>query len=110
MVATMARTPSRVFESIESAHEYVGLLCDAIDEAEETIEHEMALPVTSHRHVDALRLAHYKLNSLRQHLLVSRRLLNDLRTLRRYLLEERTADRPAGRSGATDTALADAFV
>jgi hypothetical protein len=45
--------------------------------------------------VEALRLVAHKLNQLRQHLLASLRLLNDLRTLRRLLLNERqTASAP----------------
>jgi hypothetical protein len=51
------------------------------------IEQEMATArdVSGSRHLDALRLVHYKLHSLRGHLVMSRRLLGDLRTLRRYL-------------------------
>ena len=41
------------------------------------------------RRVDAFRLVSLKLNQLRQHLLASLVLLNDLRTLRRLLLGER---------------------
>ena len=39
-----------------------------------------------------MRLVDYKLKMLRQHFVVSRRLLTDLRTLRRYLLDERTPE------------------
>lgn len=83
---------SNVFDSIESAHEYVGLLCEALDEAADTITGEMAGPVvTSHqRQLDALRLVDHKLKALRKHFVASRLLLNDLRTLRRYLFDERT--------------------
>ena len=83
-----ASTP---FDSIESAHEYIGLLCEALDDAHSTIGQEIAHPCefTGARHLDALRLADYKLKSLRQHFVASRRLLTDLRTLRRYLLDER---------------------
>ena len=49
--------------------------------------------ITRARHLDALRLADYKLKSLRQHFVASRRLLTDLRTLRRYLLDERMEER-----------------
>ena|ERR1700674_4936518 len=90
-MAYAALTP---FDSIESAHEYVGLLCEALDDAERTIGQEIAYPCafTGPRHVDALRLVDYKLKMLRQHFVVSRRLLTDLRTLRRYLLDERTPE------------------
>lgn len=86
---------STPFDSIESAHEYIGLLCEALDDAHRTIGQEIAHPCefTGARHVDALRLVDYKLKSLRQHFVASRRLLTDLRTLRRYLLDERMDDR-----------------
>jgi hypothetical protein len=91
----MAQTSRINFEHIESAHEYVGLLCETVDEAARSIEQEMAAPspMTGARHLDAFRLVDYKLKRLREHLLASRRLLNDLRTLRRYLLDERASDR-----------------
>jgi hypothetical protein len=86
---------STPFDSIESAHEYIGLLCEALDDAHRTIGQEIAHPCefTGVRHLDALRLADYKLKSLRQHFVASRRLLTDLRTLRRYLLDERMEER-----------------
>jgi hypothetical protein len=91
----MADTSGVRFGNIESAHEYVTLLCEALDEAERTIGDELSAPspVTRARHLDALRLVEYKLRSLRQHLLTSRRLLSDLRTLRRYLQDERAGER-----------------
>ena len=97
--------PSTPFDSIESAHEYIRLLREAVDEAEQTIEREISYPCafTGRRHLDALRLVDYKLKSLRQHFVVSQRLLTDLRTLRRYLLDERASERTA-----TDPATADA--
>lgn len=98
--------PSTVFDSIESAHEYVGLLCEAVDEAEGCIQQEMALgPISTRpRRTDALRLVDYKLRTLRQHFLASRVLLNDLRTLRRYLFEER-GDEQEAPDTATGTRL-----
>lgn len=98
-------TSSSPFDSIESAHEYVGLLCEAVDEASATISGELGSPVVSAhaRQIDALRMVDYKLKALRQHLVTSRLLLNDLRTLRRYLFEERNAaeaEQPAPRSVA----------
>jgi hypothetical protein len=91
----MADTSGVRFGNIESAHEYVTLLCEALDEAECTIADELSAPsaLTRARHLDALRLVDYKLHRLRQHLLVSRRLLSDLRTLRRYLQDERASER-----------------
>jgi hypothetical protein len=40
-----------------------------------------------------LRLVDYKLKTLERHLVTSRRLLTDLRMLRRYLFDERTLER-----------------
>ena len=101
----MANKPSSTpFDSIESAHEYIGLLCEAVDEAEGTIAREITYPCafTGRRHLDALRLADYKLKALRQHFVVSQRLLTDLRTLRRYLLDERNPEPMSDRHAASD--------
>jgi hypothetical protein len=97
--------PSTPFDSIESAHDYIRLLREAVDEAERTIEKEIAYPCafTGRRHLDALRLVDYKLKSLRQHFVVSQRLLTDLRTLRRYLLDERTSDRTPAEPVSSET-------
>jgi hypothetical protein len=99
----MART-SIVFESIESAHHYIGLLCEALDEEAQVIKQEMAAPsaLARGRHLDALRLVDHKLNTLRKHFVVSRRLLGDLRTLRRYLLDERASERAASQGPASE--------
>jgi hypothetical protein len=82
------------FENIESAHEYVGLLLEALTEAAATIGQEIETPseIARDRHLDALRLVDYKLKTLERHLSVSKRLLTDLRSLRRYLFEERTLE------------------
>jgi hypothetical protein len=86
------------FENIESAYLYVALLREALDDAYASIEDETEAALASQgteRRVEALRLVAHKLNQLRQHLLASLRLLNDLRTLRRLLLNERqTASAP----------------
>lgn len=84
-----SRTP---FDSIESAQEFLGLLLEAVSDAKQTTETDIledAQPQS--RRKDALGLVLYKLNKLEQHLGSSRRLLNDLRTLRRLLLDERAA-------------------
>ena len=77
------------FANIESAYRYVTLLRDALDDAYasigQDIETASATPGTD-RQVQALRLVAHKLTQLRQHLLASLRLLNDLRMLRRLLL------------------------
>ena len=105
----MAYTPSTPFDSIESARDYIALLCESLDEAEHAIEREIAEPgaLTRPRHLDALRLVDYKLNTLRHHLVASRRLLTDLRALRRYLLDERTLARASGRPPSSDSTFFD---
>ena len=105
----MANT-STPFDSIESAHEYIGLLCEALDEAQRTIVQEIAQPCafTGARHLDALRLVDYKLKTLRQHFVVSRRLLTDLRTLRRYLLDERMDESTYGSQTSVGSTYRDA--
>ena len=79
------------FDSIESSHDYVRMLGQAIDDAICQIDEDirMASANGAARRVEALRLAAYKLELLRGHFVSSRRLLNDLRTLRRLLLGER---------------------
>jgi hypothetical protein len=82
------------FDSIEGAQEYVALLSETMEEAARAIAREMALTAGTRgaeRRLDALRLVNLKLTQLRFHMGSSRRLLNDLRTLRRLLLGERAA-------------------
>ncbi|MBZ5616698.1 MAG: hypothetical protein LAO23_22045 [Acidobacteriia bacterium] len=79
------------FDSVENAHDYVRLLGEAIAEAKNEIEADLAeaAKARSERRVQALQIVQFKLNKLEQHLKTSSRLLNDLRSLRRLLLEER---------------------
>jgi hypothetical protein len=79
------------FESIESAREFITMLSEVIAEAklevEEHIQQESGSDATRSR--DALRIAHYNLVKLETHVSSSRRILNDLRSLRRLLFSER---------------------
>ncbi len=79
------------FDTVENAHQYVRLLAEAIAEAQSEIEADLgaAEQARSERRVEALRIVKFKLDKLEQHLKTSSRLLNDLRTLRRLLLDER---------------------
>jgi hypothetical protein len=79
------------FDSVESAHEYLRLLSETLLEAKRDIEGDIAAQADSQvpRRVEALRLVLYKLDRLEQHIKSGRRVLNDLRTLRRLLLQER---------------------
>ena len=79
------------FESIESAREFVELLAESIQEAlREVREHlEEAKAANDQRRVEALTLTIYKMEQLASHTSKSRRVLNDLRSLRRLLFGER---------------------
>jgi hypothetical protein len=81
------------FDNIESALEYVNQLLEATREAQDQIEKEILRAATPQlaRRKQALQLVNYKLDKLSSHITASRHILNDLRTLRRLLLEERKA-------------------
>ena len=85
-----AETP---FDSIEGSHEYVALLAEALAEDRGEVEAEIALAdrERADRRKEALILVSYNLAKLNLHITTSRRILNDLRTLRRLLLDEREA-------------------
>ncbi len=88
----MPYEPETPFDTIEGALEYFSLLADSVEEARRDIvvELEQARKESDGtRRADALRLVAYKLDRLAEHARASRRLLNDLRTLRRLLLDER---------------------
>lgn len=89
--------PMVSFDSIEGSHDYVCRLGQAVDDALCQIEADIRIATANGatRRLEALRLAAYKLTLLRGHFVTSRRLLNDLRTLRRLLLQERTPGRSA---------------
>jgi uncharacterized membrane protein YccC len=87
----MVMTSQTAFDTIESAQEFLGLLREAVEEARQTAEADIFEEDSkTARQMDALRLVLYKLEKLEQHVKISGRLLNDLRTLRRLLLEERS--------------------
>lgn len=79
------------FDSVENAQQYVRLLVETIAEAKSEIEADLAAAAAakSQRRVQALQIVQFKLGKLEKHLQTSSRLLNDLRTLRRLLLDER---------------------
>jgi hypothetical protein len=88
----MPYKPETPFDSIEGALEYVGLLVESVVEAREDIAAELEearRKGDAKRRADALQLVAYKLDRLAEHTRSSRRLLNDLRMLRRLLLDER---------------------
>jgi hypothetical protein len=88
----MSRNSETPFDNIESSHEYVTLLAEAIDVALAELEADIAVAGAdgADRRKEALQLVLFNMNKLQGHMTASRRILNDLRTLRRLLLEERT--------------------
>jgi len=85
---------SKPFESIESAHEFVALLEESIQEAADDVRGHLggAQAAGDERQVRALNLALYKLTQLAAQMHKSRRALNDLRSIRRLLFTERELD------------------
>jgi hypothetical protein len=87
-VGYQAETP---FDNIEGSHEYVAMLAESLDEARRDVEAELAAAERegADRRKEALLLVSYNLAKLNLHITTSRRILNDLRSLRRLLLAER---------------------
>ncbi|MGH9521226.1 MAG: hypothetical protein ACRD3E_01700 [Terriglobales bacterium] len=83
--------PSTPFDTIESAHEFFELLSATIADAKQEVTSDVKRERTDgdRRRLEALRVAVYNLERLEYHLTRSKRILNDLRTLRRLLLQER---------------------
>lgn len=102
--------PENPFANVEAAHEYVALLVEAVGQARAEVAQDLAA-AEAHpqdaRPLDALRLVAYKLDRLEASLATSRRLLNDLRRLRRLLLgegEDEPTPAPAGPAVASPKA------
>lgn len=87
-VSDKAETP---FDDIEGSREYVAMLAEAVDEARRDVEADIAAAERdgADRRKQALLLVSYNLAKLNLHITTSRRILNDLRSLRRLLLAER---------------------
>lgn len=83
------------FESIESAHSFLTLLRESVAEARGELQMDVqrASKQDSSRRLEATRIAAYKAEKLEFHLTRRSRLLNDLRSLRRLLFEERIRGR-----------------
>lgn len=83
------------FESIESAHEFIVLLEEAIATARSGVQEDLDSARSQRQEVllQALTLADLKMGQLSSHVQKSRRLLNDLRLIRVLLLNERTMSR-----------------
>ena len=87
-VSYEAETP---FDNIEGSHEYVAMLAESLNEARRDVEAEIGAAERdgAERRKQALLLVSYNLAKLHLHITTSRRILNDLRSLRRLLLAER---------------------
>jgi hypothetical protein len=87
-VSDLSVTP---FDTIESAQDYIDLLLEAIEETRRDVGAEIRFSAgpNRERRAEALQLVALNLNKLSSHVTKSRRILNDLRTLRRLLLDER---------------------
>jgi hypothetical protein len=81
----------RPFDSIESAHDYMDILATTTLEALSELkrDRDRALRDGDQRRAQAIDLAIFKLKSLNCYVYKSRRMLNDLRILRRLILNER---------------------
>jgi hypothetical protein len=88
--------PETPFDNVDTAHEYVGLLLEAVTQARSEVDDDLqaAREQGEKRSEEALQLVALKLKGLESRLGESRRLLNDLRRLRRVLLghEEEAAE------------------
>lgn len=77
------------FESLESAHDFVALLSEIVAQAKHELEDDVQRESADSRRRRALQIALYNVAKLETHVNRSSRILNDLRTLRRLLYEER---------------------
>lgn len=93
------------FDTLESAHDFVKLLREHTQSVEAEILDDIGVAVEAGaaRRVDALRVVHYKLRQLDDHLGAGSRILNDLRALRRLLIGDgHGPDRSVPFAGAPD--------
>jgi hypothetical protein len=88
--------PQPPFDSIESARDFLNVLAETILNEIKDLnrDHQIAIRDNEQRRAQALALALFKLKNLSCHVHKARRNLNDLRMLRRLILDERaTPDR-----------------
>ena len=79
------------FDTIESAHDFMGVLAETVVNAIKDLhrDYQIALKDGDSRRARAIELALFKARSLNLYVHKSRRMLNDLRTIRRLILNER---------------------
>jgi hypothetical protein len=95
--------PELPFDSIESAHEFVGLFVKAVLESKRDIDADIQREMGTNvpRRLDALQIVAHKLEALELYLTKCRRVLNDLRS------EERTGGAQALRPKSSGIAKPD---
>ncbi len=93
----MSQQPDQPFDSIESAYDFLRILAEAVTEAKRDIEEDVQRESKSNssRRFEAMRIAAYNVEKLEFHVNRSRRILNDLRSLRRLLFAERAIPKAA---------------
>jgi len=81
----------RCFDSIESAQDFMKVLADTILDSMKDLsaDQQEAVQVGEPRRSQAIELAIFKLKTLNRYIYKSRIVLNDLRTVRRLILNER---------------------
>ncbi len=79
------------FDSIESAYEFMDVLAETILSVMQDLhrDHQIALEEAQDRRARAIELAIFKCRTLNCYVTKSRRTLNDMRTIRRLILNER---------------------
>lgn len=82
---------ARPFDSIESAYDLLNILAETVFEEMKDLnrDQQLALQEGQERRARAIELALFKLKMLTCYLNKGRRTLNDLRTIRRLILNER---------------------
>src|SRR5215470_435610 len=83
--------PQVTFDSIESGQEFLALFAEIIVETKRDIEADLQREknLNGSRRFEALEIIASSLETLEDHMKKSRRILNDLRSLRRVLCGER---------------------
>ncbi|HYW41551.1 MAG TPA: hypothetical protein VE959_01760 [Bryobacteraceae bacterium] len=87
----LAQNIEQPFDSIEGAQEYMNILATTLLDVMNDLkrDHDVALRDGELRRAQAIDLAMFKLKTLVCYVYKSRRTLNDLRILRRLILNER---------------------
>jgi hypothetical protein len=90
----------RPFESIDSAYDFMNVLAETIVESIRDLheDHTAAIRDGQPRTAQAIELALFKAKTLNCYVHKSRRTLNDLRTIRRLILNERVTPEAVGAS------------